>query len=97
MRRAARVDRTQAEIIAALRKVGASVQPLHTLGSGCPDLLVGYRHVNYLMEIKDGELPPSKRRLTADESTWMQTWNGQYAVAGSVREALRIIGVWKHY
>lgn len=32
--RAARVDQNQAEIVAALRKAGASVQHLHTIGKG---------------------------------------------------------------
>ena len=43
MRRAARVDRNQAEIVVALRAGGASVQPLHAVGKGVPDLLVGWR------------------------------------------------------
>lgn len=36
MRRAARVDRNQAEIAAALRKVGATVQSLAAIGEGVP-------------------------------------------------------------
>ena len=65
MRRAARADSNQAEIVDALRKVGASVQPIHTVGGGVPDLLVGFRGQNYLFEVKDGEKAPSDRRLTA--------------------------------
>ena len=40
MRRAARIDRNQSEIVEALRKLGASVQPLHGAHDGIPDLLV---------------------------------------------------------
>jgi hypothetical protein len=93
MRRAARVDRNQAEIVAVLRSVGASVQPLHTIGKGCPDLLVGHRGRNWLIEIKDGLLPPSKRQLTGDEMEWHAAWRGQVAIVSNAEEALALIGV----
>lgn len=87
MRLAARVDANQAEIVEALRQVGATVQHLHHLGQGCPDLLVGWRGNNYLLEIKrpGGE-------LTEDERAWHAYWNGRAYVVESVDEALRIIG-----
>ena len=43
MRRAAAVDANQTAIIRALRKAGVSVQPLHTVGQGCPDIIAGFR------------------------------------------------------
>lgn len=92
MRRAARVDANQREIVEALRRVGATVQPLHTIGSGCPDILVGYRGTNILLELKDGDKPLSRRRLTADEERWHAEWRGQVATADSVDEALQQIG-----
>ena len=92
MRRAARVDANQAEITEALRKAGASVQPLHMVGRGCPDLLVGIGKINLLFEIKDGEKPPSKQKLTDDELVWAEKWKGQVAVIRSVDEALEAIG-----
>ncbi len=92
MRRAARIDANQREIIRALRAVGATVEPLHFVGRGFPDILVGFRGRNYLIEIKDGTKPPSKRRLTKDERAWHERWRGQVAVAESVDDALRIIG-----
>lgn len=87
-----RSDANQTEIVAALRDVGAEVQHLHEVGHGCPDLLVGFRGVNYLIEVKDGSKPPSKRRLTADETDWHDKWQGQVEIAESVEDALRIIG-----
>jgi hypothetical protein len=92
LRRAAKVDANQAEIVAALRAVGATVTPLHAVGQGCPDLLVGYRGVNFCVEVKDGAKPPSARKLTPDQVSWHDTWRGQVAVASSVKEALKIIG-----
>lgn len=91
MRRAARVDDNQAEIVKTLRYVGCSVTSLASIGRGCPDIVVGYNGVNYLMEIKDGSKPPSKRKLTPDEQTWHEEWRGQVAVVESVQDAFRVI------
>ena len=90
MRRAARVDANQPEIVAALRKLGFSVQPLHSVGQGCPDLLVGMRGVNLLIEVKDGAKPPSARALTPDQVEWHSAWCGQVCVAKSVEDVLAI-------
>ncbi len=92
MRRAARVDANQGAIVDALRAVGATVQPLATLGDGVPDLLVGFRLANYLLEVKDGEKVPSARKLTEDQELWHGAWRGQKQVVNSVDEALQAIG-----
>lgn len=91
MRLRARVDQNQKEITAALRRLGASVQPIHALGKGVPDLLVGYRGKNLLLELKDGKKIPSERRLTEDEIKWHQSWFGQVAVVESLDDALKIL------
>ena len=77
IRRKSRTDTNQSEIVAALRQHGASVQCLHTIGKGVPDLLVGLQGRNYLLELKDGNKPPSARRLTADETKWHSEWRTQ--------------------
>lgn len=91
MRRAAKVDANQTDIVAALRKIGATVQPLHGVGSGCPDLLVGYRGVNYAIEVKDGAKPPSARKLTPDQVEWHIAWRGHVAVADSIEAAISVV------
>jgi hypothetical protein len=91
VRRNARVDSNQSLITEALRDIGASVQPLHTVGKGCPDLLVGYRAQNFVLEVKDGEKPPSGRRLTADEQTWHDGWQGVVHVVETVEQALSVV------
>ena len=91
MRRAARVDDNQAEIVAALRAAGCSVTSLASIGKGCPDIVVGRAGMNYLMEIKDGNKPPSKRSLTPEEKKWHELWKGQVAVVESVEDALRVV------
>lgn len=91
MRRAAATDRNQAEIVAALRAIGCTVQPLHSVGQGCPDLLCGFRGRNMLIEVKDGELPPSRRKLTADQVEWHGGWKGQVAVVEDADAAIAIV------
>ena len=91
MRRAAKVDANQKEIVAALRKAGASVQHLHAVGEGCPDILVGYRGCNILMEIKDRNKPPSARKLTDAQDEWHKEWRGQVAVIINSEQALSLI------
>lgn len=86
-----RVDANQASIVAAFRAHGASVQHLHAVGKGCPDILVGYRGVNYLVEIKDGDKPPSQRRLTNDEETWHSAWRGQVGIVYDISGVIQII------
>lgn len=75
MRTAARVDQNQAAIIAALRRVGATVCILSSVGHGCPDLLVGYKGKNYLLEVK-----AKTGRLTRHQIAWINAWAGQVQV-----------------
>jgi len=91
MRTAAKVDANQEEIVTALRHIGATVQPLHMVGKGCPDLLVGYRGANYLLEVKDGTKPPSKRRLTPDEQRWHDAWQGDVLIVASGQHAVDVV------
>lgn len=91
MRRQARVDDNQAEIVKALRDIGASVQPIHQIGGGCPDILVGYRGRNIVMELKDGNKPPSARKLTADEIDWHSSWRGQVVIVETIEQAIKAV------
>ena len=90
---AAKVDANQPEIVKALRKAGASVSPTHAAGSGFPDLVVGFRGVNYLIECKDGSRPPSARKLTPDQEKWHGTWLGTVHIVCNIDEALAVIGL----
>ena len=75
-RKYGRVDTNQRRIVLALRQVGASVATLSDAGAGVPDLLVGYRGLTLLMEVKDGSKPPSQRKLTKDQEQWHGRWRG---------------------
>ena len=86
-----RVDANQSEIIAALRGKGASVQPLNVVKHGCPDLLVGYCGQNFLIEVKDGNKPPSRRILTPDEQEWFDNWRGTVHIVYSAEDAVSLV------
>ena len=91
MRRICRVDNNQQLVVRALREIGCSVEHLHVIGRGVPDLLVGCEGTNFLFELKDGSKSPSKQRLTPDELIWHEQWKGQVAVISSVEQALKIV------
>ena len=96
MRRRARTDRNQREIVHALRKAGLKVQDLSGVHDGCPDLFVGRAGVWYAIEIKDGEKAPSKRRLTPAQVRWMADAEarnaGPVVVVTNAVEALEALG-----
>ena len=88
MRRAARVDANQQQIVSALRAADAYVWII-----GLPvDLLVGYKGYTFLMEIKDGP----KKRLTKLQEDFFENWSGSTLCRVDGPEAaLRMIGVVK--
>ena len=90
MRRKAKVDSNQADVVAAFRKCGFSVLHLHMVGKGCPDLAIARNGVNTFVEVKYGEAAPSKRRLTPDEHRFFNTWPGPVVIVESVDDVLRL-------
>jgi hypothetical protein len=72
-------------IVKALRDIGATV--MHLSSPGMPDLLVGFRDVTYLLEVKT-----AKGTLTEPEQDFFKTWQGQCAIVRSEEEARRAIG-----
>jgi hypothetical protein len=94
LRRAARIDANQPEIVKALRSVGALV-----LHMGHPvDLMVGFSGRWFAIEIKDPSKPPSKRTLTDDQQEFFDLCRPRllpvYRVE-TIEEALQAIGA-KH-
>lgn len=87
LRMASRVDANQADIVRALRGIGASVLHCHVLKNAF-DILVGYRGRTFLMEIKTSE----KETLTPGEAEFKATWRGStYHIVYSPDQAIRII------
>jgi hypothetical protein len=88
MRRAAKIDDNQNRIVSGLRRMGASVLVVSQL-KNCFDILVGWKGDNFAFEIKDGDKPPSQRKLTEGEKKFFDEWNGQVAVIESLEDAIK--------
>jgi hypothetical protein len=84
--RAKRADATQPAIVEALRKVGVSVEHLHEVGKGMPDLLLCVRGETLLMECK---VPGEK--LNKQQIDFIVSWPGRVEVVHSPEEALRCV------
>lgn len=78
-----RVDKNQTEIVKVLKQLGCSVLSLADKGHGCPDLLVGYKAQNYLVEVKG-----KKGKLTEDQETFFQSWKGAVQVFRDVDDVI---------
>ena len=81
-----RADRNQQEIVDALRDIGASVLVLSQVGGGAPDLLIGMRGRNVLMEVKT-----KTGKLRSGQVEFMNTWQGEAHVVRSVEEAIELL------
>jgi hypothetical protein len=89
--RPSRVDANQAEIVHALQAMdckGISVADTHEIGKGFPDIVVGYKGLSYMFEIK---LPGEK--LTPRERIFHNYWTGHIRVVYCVDDVLRTVGL----
>lgn len=82
MRRAARTDNNQHELVEALKKIGARCyyikEPV--------DLVVGFRGRTILLEVKgDG------KRLTKAQEEFIETWPGEIHIAHDIDEAINAV------
>lgn len=89
-----RKDKNQAEIVKVLEKVGASVIDTSIIGiAGFPDLVVGFRGVNYLLEVKNLENSYGRKGFNANQIAWKDKWNGvSPVIVTNPDEALKAIG-----
>lgn len=85
-----RSDANQKHIIRALRELGVKVELI-----GEPvDLLTGYRGVLRLLEVKDGTLSPSERKLRPSQKKFIEEWQG-YPIfkVETIEQALKVHGI----
>ena len=80
------VDQNQKQIVAHLRMRGATVECLHAIGGGVPDLLVGWCGDNILIEVK---MP--KGKLNPMQCSWHGTWEGLAHVVHDVHEVDEVL------
>ena len=91
VRRAAKIDDNQREIVKALRKSGVEVLSLAAVGQGCPDLLCYRADTLFILEVKDGLKFRSKQKLTPHQTKFAKRWPVQ--VVNSVESALQAVGL----
>jgi hypothetical protein len=98
MRLAARTDANHEAVMLAFRRLGCTVVSTHQIGHGFPDLIVAQRRhtdaggsITYTVEIKDGDKPPSARKLTPDEADFAAHWHGRIFLVTSVDDVPAVI------
>jgi hypothetical protein len=86
LRRAARTDTNQTDIVNGLRKMGAGVTSMAPLGHGVSDLLVSFRQRWYVMEVKfeDGKLNP-------DQVSWIGAQKAPVYTVRSLDQAVKFL------
>lgn len=87
----ARVDENQKQIVRFLREQGVSVAVTSGMGKGFPDLVCGYKGINILLELKDGNKSLSAQSLTPEQRIWHLAWKGQINVVNTPEMAWEII------
>ena len=89
-RRAAKVDDNQNALVSIWRSMGISVAITSASHDGFPDVVLGYGGITVLVEIKDGNKPPSKRKLTPDQVKFHNEFKGAITVVETQEQALEL-------
>lgn len=90
MRIRAKKDTNHNIIGSLFKKLGWSWWDTHQLGGGFPDGIAGKPGMNILCEIKDGNKPPSARKLTVDEIDFHKSWRGPLHIVETAEDVLKI-------
>lgn len=86
------MDGNQADIVDDLRRIpGCSVAVLSAVGGGIPDLLIGYRGANFLVELKDPTQPKHRHELTDEQAEFHDNWHGQVLKAFTFMDIVRFM------
>jgi hypothetical protein len=91
-------DQNQSEICKAANKIpGVVAEDLGASGKGVPDLLIGYRGVNYLCEVKlelvKGKVFASHSKLNDKQVEWHRDWTGQVCVIRCLDDLLSLLNL----
>jgi len=96
MKRSARIDANQPEIVKCFRVNGFSVLHVHQL-KNCVDIMVSKGLVTAAVEIKDGSKCPSARKLTEGELKFKNEWQGLWYLCESIEDADKIMQDMEEY
>lgn len=95
MRQAANRDVNHEQTVLAFRGQGCSVESLHRVGGGVPDLLVGLDcgafRLNLLVEVKRGDGGAVKGALSEEQAAWHSAWRGQVAVVRRIEDVRDLV------
>ena len=93
MRRAAKIDANQPEIVAFFEAAGAEVAYTFREKNLC-DFFVSYLKETAAVEVKDGAKPPSQRKLSKGEKKFKKRWErtGTYAEIHNIEQARELLG-----
>ena len=86
-----RTDDNQREIVTTAQSMGCTVFSLASMGDGCPDLIIGCSGANLLVEVKDGNKPPSAQKLTKDQIKFHDMWRGKIYVITSSQSMIDLV------
>lgn len=89
LRRAARIDVNQPEIVKAFRKLGWYVLIISQL-KNCCDIIVSKSGRTIAVEIKDGAKPPSAQKLTSGELKFKEEWQGEYRLINCIEDIFKL-------
>lgn len=89
-RRAAKVDENQSELVKLIRKMGISVKITSGAHDGMTDLILGYGGITVLTEVKDGNKPPSARKLTPAQVEFHNEFRGAITVIDTPEQAIEL-------
>lgn len=92
MRYGAKKDANHADIVDAMRKCGATVHDLSTMGGGVPDVIAWVKDQWRLVEVKNPKTGYGRRGLNKLQSKWLSQWRGgPVYVLKSVDDALKFV------
>ena len=84
-----RTDLNHAQVINGLRQAGMAAHSIASVGDGVPDILVGFRGICVVLEVKRYKEEPNQK-----EKDFAARWPGPYAIVNTPEEA--ILAVEKH-
>jgi hypothetical protein len=90
VKRAARTDHNQADIVEELRKAGVRVADIHRHGDGVPDILAYVPRTGLWLPI---EVKSATGTLTGAERAWWLRMCCEPVIVRSAEDAMSVVGV----
>ncbi len=85
------VDKNQAALVVVFEQLGCSVLNCVRVGSGFPDLIIGYRGHDYLVEVKNPTNAYGKRGLNGNQKRWSDTWPSPVFVVRTEDDVIKLV------